>query len=141
MGYLDIARAMLAARSPQSEPEAMEGLGGCIRSIKSPQSPAAATGDVLPDPADRTWVNPESVDWAGPERFVPPGSPDPADAPWQEALMGWPRELREAWDERAAILEHEAGLARDATERRAFVAVVDGLVAALYPPEAPEPSR
>lgn len=37
-----------------------------------------------------------------------------------------PAELRESWEERAAILEYEAGLHRLEAERRAFEMVVNG---------------
>ena len=38
----------------------------------------------------------------------------------REAVAQWPEDLRDLWDERAAILEYDAGLPRPIAERQAF---------------------
>jgi hypothetical protein len=55
-----------------------------------------------------------------PRRFVPPSGTDPGDAPWQAELASWSQDLQATWDEKAGVLEFDAGLDRDAAERRAF---------------------
>jgi TubC N-terminal docking domain len=40
---------------------------------------------------------------------------------WRADLEAWPLEARDAYEERAAILEHMAGFSRDEAERWAFV--------------------
>ena len=40
--------------------------------------------------------------------------------PWLEELKRWPAEWREAWEERAAIMEYDAGLPRAKAEALAF---------------------
>jgi hypothetical protein len=60
------------------------------------------------------------VDADRPVRFSKPVSGDAADLSWICELAGWPDCLREAWDERAAILEFEANKPRLEAERLAF---------------------
>ena len=52
--------------------------------------------------------------------FLPPSGTDPGDAPWQAKLKFWPQVLRDAWDEKAGVLEFDGGLDRDIAERLAF---------------------
>jgi hypothetical protein len=47
----------------------------------------------------------------------PPSLPGPD---WRVELASWPPDWREAWEERAAIMEYDAGLPRDEAERSAF---------------------
>jgi DNA primase len=46
-----------------------------------------------------------------------------AEPKWWRELAHWPEEHRELWEERAAILEVEAGLPRDDAEQQAFEAL------------------
>jgi len=47
------------------------------------------------------------------------------------AVALWPQDLREAWGERAAIMEYDGGLPRPAAERRAYEIVRTAHEAAL----------
>jgi hypothetical protein len=48
-----------------------------------------------------------------------------------EAIARWPEDLRDLWDERAAILEYDAGEPRPVAERRAYEIVRTAREAAL----------
>jgi hypothetical protein len=39
---------------------------------------------------------------------------------WRTELAHWPPDWREAWEERAAIMEYDANLPRDEAEKLAF---------------------
>jgi hypothetical protein len=47
-------------------------------------------------------------------------SPPPAGLMWRTELAHWPPDWREAWEERAAIMEYDANLPRDEAEKLAF---------------------
>ena len=53
-----------------------------------------------------------------------PQFPEPLDRDVAEALAGLTPDQREAFEERAAILEYDAGLPRRTAERRALAEVV-----------------
>ncbi len=54
----------------------------------------------------------------------------------QQAIARWPEDLRDLWEERAAILEYDHGLPRLVAERRAYQIVRDANEAALLMTEA-----
>jgi hypothetical protein len=61
--------------------------------------------------------------WADPDRpvsFPRPSATEAVDLPWVCEVAAWPDHLREAWNERAAILEFDAGKSRIEAERLAF---------------------
>jgi hypothetical protein len=44
---------------------------------------------------------------------------------WREILAEFPEEIRDAWEERAAIIEYDGREPRPTAERRAFECIVD----------------
>ena len=45
------------------------------------------------------------------------------EVPWRREIEQWPQDLRDEWEERAAIIEFNAGKPRPAAERAAYVIV------------------
>jgi hypothetical protein len=54
--------------------------------------------------------------WRIGQRQPPP--PKPVGSPW--AVARWPKDLRDEWEERAAIIEYDAGEPRPVAERQAY---------------------
>jgi hypothetical protein len=54
--------------------------------------------------------------WASSTPKPPP--PKPVGSPW--AVARWPKDLRDEWEERAAIIEYDAGEPRPVAERQAY---------------------
>ncbi len=44
---------------------------------------------------------------------------------WRSVLARFPEDAREAWEERAAIIQYDGGEPRPTAERRAFECIVD----------------
>lgn len=65
--------------------------------------------------------------------------PEPLDRDVAEALAGLTPDQREAFEERAAILEYDAGLPRRTAERRALVEVLAQARRTPVPPGMPYP--
>ena len=65
--------------------------------------------------------------------------PAPLDRDVAEALAGLTPEQREAFEERAAILEYDAGFPRRTAERRALVEVLAQARRTTVPPGTPDP--
>ena len=42
---------------------------------------------------------------------------------WRQEIERWPPALRDEWEERAAILEYDAGRRRPAAEARAYILI------------------
>lgn len=49
----------------------------------------------------------------------------------RRTIAGWPEDLRDLWEERAAVLEYDHGLPRLVAERRAYLIVRDANEAAV----------
>jgi hypothetical protein len=97
-----------------TKPDAIAPAGGFVGFVGDPPAGMAESVWSPPDPADVA-DDPE----AGPARFMPPASTDPADRAWQAELANADESRREAWDERAAVMQHDGGLTREEAERRA----------------------
>ncbi|MGO8740364.1 hypothetical protein [Rhodoblastus sp.] len=54
-----------------------------------------------------------------------PGGARPLPADWRVLLDSLPGELREVYEERAALIEYDGGEKRATAERRAFEGVMD----------------
>ena len=65
--------------------------------------------------------------------------PEPLDRDVAEALAGLTPDQREAFEERAAILEYDAGLPRRTAERRALAEVLAQARRPTAPPSTPDP--
>ena len=65
--------------------------------------------------------------------------PEPLDRDVAEALAGLTPDQREAFEERAAILEYDAGLPRRTAERRALAEVLAQARRPTAPPGTPDP--
>lgn len=68
------------------------------------------------------------MNWLSRKLHVDPKTPAPAGpGPRTPATIAaaWPERWREAWEERAAVMEYDGGLARADAERRALVSVVN----------------
>ena len=68
-----------------------------------------------------------------------PQFPEPLDRDVAEALAGLTPDQREAFEERAAILEYDAGLPRRTAERRALAEVLAQARRPTAPPSTPDP--
>lgn len=68
-----------------------------------------------------------------------PQFPEPLDRDVAEALAGLTPDQREAFEERAAILEYDAGLPRRTAERRALAEVLAQARRPTAPPGTPYP--
>ena len=55
------------------------------------------------------------------EEVNPIDRPPDEAPPWRVELAGWTETRRESWEERAAIMEQDGGLAKDQAEHRAFM--------------------
>lgn len=66
-----------------------------------------------------------------------PQFPEPLDRDVAEALAGLTPDQREAFEERAAILEYDAGLPRRTAERRALAEVLAQARRTRVPPGTP----
>lgn len=69
---------------------------------------------------------------------ITPG-PESAGGAWRKMLEGWPQDLKESWDERAAIMEYEGGLDRKSAEESAFCDVALRYSLETTQPNAPDP--
>ena len=63
--------------------------------------------------------------------------PEPLDRDVAEALAGLTPDLREVFEERAAIMEYDAGLPRRTAERRALAEVLAQARLTRVPPGTP----
>ena len=68
-----------------------------------------------------------------------PQFPEPLDRDVAEALAGLTPDQREAFEERAAILEYDAGLPRRTAERRVLAEVLAQARRTPVPPGTPYP--
>lgn len=68
-----------------------------------------------------------------------PQFPEPLDRDVAEALAGLTPDQREAFEERAAILEYDAGFPRRTAERRALAEVLAQARRPTAPPGTPDP--
>lgn len=68
-----------------------------------------------------------------------PQFPVPLDRDVAEALAGLTSDQREAFEERAAILEYDAGFPRRTAERRALAEVLAQARRPTAPPSTPDP--
>ena len=66
-----------------------------------------------------------------------PQFPEPLDRDVAEALAGLTPDQREAFEERAAIMEYDAGLPRRTAERRALAEVLAQARLTRVPPGTP----
>ncbi len=110
----------LVIRGPRSAVPLVRTLGACKSEILAilgdrGRGPGpAASGQAIDDrPHARQ-------DGQGDERERIDRSP-PESSPWRIELAGWTDARREAWEERAGIMEFDGGLSRNEAEHRAFV--------------------
>lgn len=59
------------------------------------------------------------------DRVVALAASQKAPLDYQTALRSWPPDWRTDWEERAAIMEYEAGMSRTEAERRAFAIEIE----------------
>ena len=62
----------------------------------------------------------------GPRGWAPHPGSIPSSAAILAAVATWPRDLRDAFQERAAIMEHDGGARREVAERAAYADVWPG---------------
>jgi hypothetical protein len=55
---------------------------------------------------------------------------EPIPPDWRSFLARFPHDVREAWEERAAIIQYDGGEPRPTAERRAFECIVSDYVEA-----------
>jgi hypothetical protein len=63
---------------------------------------------------------------SGPRGWAPHPGSIPSSAAIQAAVATWPRDLRDTFEERAAIMEHGGGAKREVAERAAYADVWPG---------------
>ena len=100
---------------------------------------AGSLGFLGPERAPATASDRQVFRTTGQEtRDIKPG-PASAGGAWRRTLEGWPEDLKESWEERAAIMEYEGGLSRKSAEESAFRAVARGHTLRSTQPNGPDP--
>lgn len=105
------------------------GVAGVAEGVATPELPANST--LLPPvptvssgkmhECDRTGAVP-----AGPQTWPPHPGSIPSSGAIRAAVAAWPADLRDAFEERAGIMEHDSGARREVAERAAYADVWPG---------------